>query len=259
MADSRVTMITVEGECGVHMMGKSYQDEFHCEETLRKSTTHWYAPFAEYLSKGTIPPAMSYEERKSFFTQIKSFKWEDPFLYRECGDRIIRRCAMEHQMRTILEYCHTLHSDEHWHHGGFRTASRVLQSGYWWPTLYEDAREFVKNCATCVKMENLTGRKLKALNWERDLKVYDVWEISMIGPFENSKNHYILIAVDHVSEWAEILAVPDRDPLRVVRFIHKSIHSRSPFTQIWGEKHCTRSPYIDNIDIFNPPPAKFGI
>ena len=108
-------------------------------------------------------------------------------------------------------------------------------------------------------MDNLTGRKLKALNWERDLEVYDVWEISMIGPFENSKNHYILIAVDHVSEWAEILAVPDRDPLRVVRFIHKSIHSRSPFTEIWGEKHCTRSPYIDNIDIFNPPPAKFGI
>ena len=90
----------------------------------------------------------------------------------------------------------------------------------------EDAREFVRNCATCVRMENLTGRKLKVLHWERDLEVYDVWEISMIGPFENSKNHYILIAVDHVSEWAEILAIPDRDPLRVVRFIHKRILRR---------------------------------
>ena len=68
MADSRVTIISVEGECGVHMMEKSYQDEFHCEETLRKSTTHWYAPFAEYLSKGIILPAMTYEQRKSFFT-----------------------------------------------------------------------------------------------------------------------------------------------------------------------------------------------
>src|SRR3954471_15060843 len=64
MAESRVTVISVEGECGVHMMGKSYQNKFHCEETLRKSTTHWYAPFSEYLSKGIIPPAMTYEQRK---------------------------------------------------------------------------------------------------------------------------------------------------------------------------------------------------
>ena len=53
----------------------------------------------------------------------------------------------------------------------------------------------------------------------------------MIGPFENSKNRYILIVIDHVSEWAEILAVPDRVPLRVVRFIHKRIlrRLRTPF------------------------------
>src|SRR3954471_4741692 len=102
MAENRVTVISVEGECGVHMMRKSYQDKFHREETLRKSTTHWYAPFSQYLSKGIIPPEMTYEQRKSFFTQIKTFKWEGPFLYRECADRIIRRYAMEHQMSTIL-------------------------------------------------------------------------------------------------------------------------------------------------------------
>src|SRR3954468_11536063 len=154
-------MIPDVGECGAHMMGKSLEDQFHCEETLKKSTDHWYAPFSNYLSKGITPPAMTYEERKSFFTQLKTFKWEDPFLYRECSDRIIKRCAMEHQMQTILEYCHILQADGDCHHGGFRTASRVLQSGFWWPTLYKDAREFVKSCATCLKMENLTGRKMK--------------------------------------------------------------------------------------------------
>src|SRR3954469_17012830 len=83
MAEIQATVIPVDGECGAHMMGKSLEDPFHCEETLRKSTNHWYAPLSNYLSKGIIPPAMNYEERKTFFTQIKTFKWEDPFLYRE--------------------------------------------------------------------------------------------------------------------------------------------------------------------------------
>src|SRR3954467_7742597 len=145
-------------------MGKRLSDPFHDEEILRASTTHWHALFLNFLAKGILPPAMEYEERKSFFTHLKTFKWEDPFLYKECSDRIIRRCAMEHQMQTILEYCHTLQADGNWHHGGFRTASRVLQSGYWGPTLNEDAREFVRNYAACIRMENLTGRMMKPLH-----------------------------------------------------------------------------------------------
>ena len=134
--------------------------------------------------------------------------------------------------------------------------------------MYDDVREFVRNCATCVRMKILTGRKLKALHWERDIDVYDVWEISMIGPFGNSENHYILIAVDHVSEWAEILAIPDRDPQRVVRFIHKRILRRlgtpllvisdfslsycereiSDLLAVYGSRHRIYPPYYSFAD-----------
>src|SRR3954469_10697897 len=115
---------------------------------------------------------------------------------------------------------------------------------------------------------NLTGRKMKILHLERDIDIYEVWEISMIGPFENSENQYILIAVDHVSEWAEILAIPDRDPLRVVRFIHKRILRRlgtplliisdfsmsyckreiSDLLAIYGSRHHVYSPHYSFSD-----------
>ncbi|XP_049369704.1 uncharacterized protein LOC125834616 [Solanum verrucosum] len=33
------------------------------------------------------------------------------------------------------------------HHGGVRTAAKVLQSGYYWSSLYKDAHQFAKKCS----------------------------------------------------------------------------------------------------------------
>src|SRR3954469_6549981 len=95
---------SVEKKLAPHMMEKSFTDPFHDEEILRASTNHWYAKFSNYLAKGILPPQMQYEERKSFFTKLKTYTWEDPFLYKECSDRIIRKCVMDYKIQTILEY-----------------------------------------------------------------------------------------------------------------------------------------------------------
>ena len=44
------------------------------------------------------------------------------------------------------------------HHVGDRTAHKVLQSGFDWPTLFKDARMFVLSCDECQRVGNISRR-----------------------------------------------------------------------------------------------------
>ena len=193
-------------------------------------TTHvepWFADVLKYMAKDVLPEKVSYQERRNFISQMKFFYWEEPYLYKQCTDNIIRRCAMEHQMIDILEACHTLQADGH--HSAVRTAARVLQSGFFWPTLYQDAKAYVSECGRCRRTGNMMKRHRKPMNWAVDVDVFDAWEIELVGPFEASgKNRYILFAVDYLSRWVEAVALPMKEAQLVIKFLKKSILNR------WG-------------------------
>ena len=78
---------------------------------------------------------------------VKNFFWDEPYLYRSCADGLIWRCVPECEMLSVLEACHS--SPVGGHHSGIRTAHKILQCGYYWPTLYQDAHGFAKACDKC--------------------------------------------------------------------------------------------------------------
>ena len=57
--------------------------------------------------------------------------------HKEGVDGVIRRCVPEHEQEQILRKCHS--EAYGGHHAGDRTAHKVLQSGFYWPTLFKDA------------------------------------------------------------------------------------------------------------------------
>ncbi|GKC79863.1 reverse transcriptase domain-containing protein [Tanacetum coccineum] len=57
-------------------------------------------------------------------------------------------------------------------------------------------------------------------------EIFDIWGIGFMGPFPSSKgNKYILVAVDYLSKWVEVKALPTNDA-RVVVKILKSLFAR---------------------------------
>lgn len=113
------------------------------------------------------------------------------------------------------------------HHGAMRTPSRVLQSGFYWPTLYDDARSFLIKCERYQRTGILTRRLVKRLQWTMDINAFDIWEVSLIWPFPMLReNRYILTVVDYVSHWAEATSMNDKDHLKVERFLTKHILRR---------------------------------
>ena len=98
----------------------------------------WYADYANFIVAKFLPPSFTFQQRKKFFHDLRHYFWDDPHLYKEGVNGILRRCVPDHEQESVLKKCHNSPYDGH--HAGDRTAHKVLQSGFYWPTLFKDAR-----------------------------------------------------------------------------------------------------------------------
>ncbi|KAL4291107.1 hypothetical protein GQ457_14G015530 [Hibiscus cannabinus] len=165
------------------------------------------------------------EGRKRFRHNAKGYFWDEPYLFKQCADQIIRRCIPEEEQQMILEQCHSAPYGGHF--GGNRTTAKVLQSGFYWPTLHRDAQRFCQQCDRCQRTWNISKRNEMPLQNILEVELFDVWGIDFMGPFPSSfGNLYILLAVDYVSKWVEAIATTHNDAKTVQRFIKKNIFTR---------------------------------
>ena len=59
------------------------------------------------------------------------------------------------------------------------------------------------------------------------IELFDVWGIEFMGPFVSSHGmKYILLAVDYMSKWVEVIAFVNNKVKSVTTFLKKNIFSR---------------------------------
>ena len=100
-------------------------------------------------------------------------------------------------------------------------------SGFYWPSLVKDARQFIIKCDRCQRTGNIGRRNEMPLTNIIEIELFDVWGIDFMGPFPSSYgNKYILVGVDYVSKWVEAIALPTNDAKVVTKFLRKNIFAR---------------------------------
>ncbi|KAL8100532.1 hypothetical protein AgCh_032694 [Apium graveolens] len=158
--------------------------EFELEIKDRKVQEEepWFADIVNYLVSNIMPPNMNVAQKKKFLYEVKWYMWDEPYLFRQGADQIIRRCIPFCETEGILRDCHsTVYGG---HYDGEKTAARILKDEM-------------------------------PLNVMLEVEVFDVWGIDFMGPFISScNNQYILLAVDYVSKWVEVKALPTNDAKR---------------------------------------------
>ncbi|GJU17811.1 reverse transcriptase domain-containing protein [Tanacetum coccineum] len=134
-------------------------DDNFPRETLMEINTKdepWFADFANYLVADIIPKGMTYQQKNKFFSDLKHYLWEEPHLFKVCFDGMIRRYVFGPKARTILDQCH--HGPTGGHYGPNVTTKKVLDSGFYWPTIIKDAHTLVQLCEACQKTGNISKR-----------------------------------------------------------------------------------------------------
>nr|GEV61691.1 reverse transcriptase domain-containing protein [Tanacetum cinerariifolium] len=179
-------------------------NEFFPLEKISKLSHHdqstlWYAHFANYHAEKFIIKGMSTQQKNKFFKDVKHYFWDDPYLFKTCADQVIQRCVAGQEAVDILTACHSRPTGGHY--DANYTAKKVFDSGFYWPTIYKDAFELVKNCDSCQRQGKISQKDEMPQNKIQVCEIFDVWGIDFMGPFPNSKgNKYILVAVDYLSK-----------------------------------------------------------
>nr|XP_027090190.1 uncharacterized protein LOC113711211 [Coffea arabica] len=100
----------------------------------------WYADLVNYLVTGNFPAGWPKSKRDKLKSDAKYFIWDDPYLWKRCADQVMRRCVSEMEFQSILAFCHTFACGGHF--GPKRTAHKILESGFYWLSLFKDAYVF---------------------------------------------------------------------------------------------------------------------
>ena len=140
----------------LHVSGMGdISDSFPDEHLLAVSShTPWFAHIVNFLVTRSIPEHWNRYHKDKFFHELKYYDWEEPLLFHVGYNQIIRRCVAEEEQGSILSMCHSSAC------GGYfavrKTANKILQSSFYWPTIFKDAHCFYTKCLQCQTALNIS-------------------------------------------------------------------------------------------------------
>eukprot|EP00253_Pinus_taeda_P002579 PITA_02579 len=165
------------------------------------TNTLWYADIANYLATGKVPRHLSYKDQRKIIHHSTQYSWMEGYLFHIWVDQQIRCCVAEDDICEILKATHDGPSG-----GNFadkRIGHKVLHMGYYWPSIFRDARDYVV------------------------LEPFKKWAIDFFGPFSppHQKAH-ILVCTNYVTKWVEARAVTREIEQVVADFRFEEIFAR---------------------------------
>ncbi|GKC07215.1 reverse transcriptase domain-containing protein [Tanacetum coccineum] len=125
-------------------------DNFPGETLMEINTKNepWFADFANYLVADIIPNGITYQQKNKFFSDLKHYFWEEPYLFKLCSNGMIRRYVSGSETRTILDQCH--HGPTGGHYGANITTKKVLDSAVDYVSKWAEAQALPTNDARVV-------------------------------------------------------------------------------------------------------------
>ncbi|GJU83475.1 reverse transcriptase domain-containing protein [Tanacetum coccineum] len=185
---------------------------------------------------------MSNTCRRKFFKDVKHYFWEDPFLFKICADQVIRRCVSGQEAFDILKACHS--GPTGGHYGANYTAKKIFDSGFYWPTIYKDAHDFVTRCDICQRQVTIVSPPVSPQNkWNK------LW-ISNRG----LKRILERTVGENRASWSDKLD----DALWAFRTAYKTPIGCTPYKLVYGVARIVKTPVLVFLSRVSHPQLHFG-
>ena len=118
----------------------------------------------------SIPMDFSTNE-EIFGGHKKKYYFDDPYLFKYFSDQLMRRCVSNDDQIRVLTFCHSKACG--WHFYARKTVDKILQVGFYWPTLCKDCFDFCKTCARCQQLGGITKRNMMPLTPILIIEIFD--------------------------------------------------------------------------------------
>nr|KYP32059.1 Gypsy retrotransposon integrase-like protein 1 [Cajanus cajan] len=114
------------------------------------------------------------------------------------------------------------------HSGARSMATRVLQAGYYWPTLKSDCQSHIQKCKECQQFGNAHRQPPETLHHMISAWPFSQWGMDILGPFPAAKGQlkFLLVAIDYFTKWIETCPLTKITTENVRKFTWKNIVCR---------------------------------
>ncbi|RDY09465.1 hypothetical protein CR513_06148, partial [Mucuna pruriens] len=188
------------------------RDEFSDEQLLHiKMSTPWFTNICNYVATSQFPSEASRLYKEKLQSDAKYYICDDPYLWKLCSDQVIHRCICDAKINSVLQFCHA--TPRGGHYGSTRTARKVLDCAFYWPTIFGDAYQLVSTCEKCQK----DGMAI--------IRRHEMAEQPILF-CESPMGTPIFCWLDYVSKWVEAIATKTNDAKVVVDFLKFNIFCR---------------------------------
>ena len=136
--------------------------------------SEWTSPILSYLKDGRLPP--NPEKAKKIKKRAARFTVLNDELYKRGFSQPYLRCIEEKEAKYVLKKVHWGVCSDH------MGAKPLVQKIIFWPTMQQDAANFIKRCDSCQRYRNVQrvlGEKMTTISspWP-----FTQWGIDIMGP-----------------------------------------------------------------------------
>ncbi|GJW02074.1 reverse transcriptase domain-containing protein [Tanacetum coccineum] len=114
------------------------------------------------------------------------------------------------------------------HSGPRSVVTKVIQTGYYWPTMHMDARNLIRECNDCQIHRPVPRNPQQKLTPITSPWPFYKWGIDIAGPFPEGpgKVKFLIVAVDYFTKWIKAKAVTTITGNQVKKFVWDNIVCR---------------------------------
>lgn len=138
--------------------------------------TRSYSSFADstnHLVCDVVPIGLSFQQCKKLMHDIKKIFWNKPFYSEFVNIEWFNNVSLKVELMSLLEACHS--SIVGGHHSGAWTTHKILQWGYYWPTIFNDVHDYEGACDQCQRQRNTSQRQELLVTTILELELFDVY------------------------------------------------------------------------------------
>ena len=219
----------------------------------------WITPITRYLQNGRIPDG---ENPRAFRIRVTSYCLINNILCKKSLAGPYLRCLEQNQALEVLKDIHE--GDCGNHTGGRALVSKILRTGYYWPTMRKDAMTFSQKCDACQRHSNILHQPAEPLYQIAAPWPFMKWGMDIVGKLPKAPGGkvFMLAMTDYFSKWIEAEAFVQVKEVEVISFIKRNILTRfgipaeiicdngsqfigrrtTSFCESWGIKMITSTP-----------------
>ena len=181
-------------------------------------------PIVSFLQDGHLP--QDADKARKIRKKAARFTILNDVLYKRGFSMPYLRCVDDDKAKYILE---EIHEGIYGDYAGPRSlVSKVISTGYFWPTMQVDALELVKKCDKYQQFGNVQRLPVERMTTITSSWPFTQWGIDIVGPLPLGKGQvkFLLVAIDYFTKWVEAEALATITKAKIRNFVWKNVICR---------------------------------